>query len=43
MPGTSHGLLAEKPELCNTMILDFLTTNPVPTMAPIRRAGEHGQ
>lgn len=42
VPGTSHGLLVEKPELCNSMILDFLTTNPVPTMAPIRRASEHG-
>jgi pimeloyl-ACP methyl ester carboxylesterase len=25
VPGTSHGLLADKPELCNTMIIDFLT------------------
>jgi hypothetical protein len=24
--------------LCNTMIVDFLTTEPVPTMASIRRA-----
>lgn len=40
VPGTSHGLLVEKPDLCNTMILDFLTTDPVPTMAPIRRASE---
>jgi pimeloyl-ACP methyl ester carboxylesterase len=38
VPGTSHGLLVEKPELCNQLILDFLTTDPVPTMAPIRRA-----
>lgn len=38
IPGTSHGLLVEKPELCNTMIVDFLTTEPVPTFAPIRRA-----
>ena len=37
VPGTSHGLLVEKPELCNRVILDFLTVNPVPTMAPIRR------
>jgi hypothetical protein len=34
----SHGLLVEKPEVCNRAILDFLTTDPVPTMAPIRRA-----
>jgi pimeloyl-ACP methyl ester carboxylesterase len=38
VPGTSHGLLVEKPELCNTMIVDFLTTEPVPTLAPIGRA-----
>lgn len=39
VPGTSHGLLVEKPTLCNTVIVDFLTTDPVPTMAPIRRPG----
>lgn len=38
VPGTSHGLLVEKPDLCNRLILDFLTTDPVPQMAPIRRA-----
>jgi pimeloyl-ACP methyl ester carboxylesterase len=38
VPGTSHGLLLEKPELCNRILLDFLTRDPVPTMAPIRRA-----
>jgi pimeloyl-ACP methyl ester carboxylesterase len=38
VPGTSHGLLVEKAELCNRLILDFLATDPVPTMAPIRRA-----
>jgi pimeloyl-ACP methyl ester carboxylesterase len=38
IPGTSHGLLVEKPTLCNTIILDFLITEPVRTMAPIRRA-----
>jgi pimeloyl-ACP methyl ester carboxylesterase len=38
VPGTSHGLLVEKPALCNTMVLDFLTNDPVPQMAPIRRA-----
>jgi pimeloyl-ACP methyl ester carboxylesterase len=38
VPGTSHGLLVEKPELCNTMILDFLMNDPVRQMAPIRRA-----
>jgi pimeloyl-ACP methyl ester carboxylesterase len=38
IPGTSHGLLVEKPELCNAMIIDFLTNDPVSTFAPIRRA-----
>ena len=38
VPGTSHGLLVEKPDLCNAMILNFLTTEPVATFAPIRRA-----
>lgn len=37
VPGTSHGLLVEKPALCNRVIVEFLTTNPVATMAPIRR------
>jgi pimeloyl-ACP methyl ester carboxylesterase len=37
VPGTSHGLLHEKPALCNKMIVDFLTTDPVPTLAPVRR------
>ena len=38
IPGTSHGLLVEKPEVCNTVILDFLANDPVATFAPIRRA-----
>jgi pimeloyl-ACP methyl ester carboxylesterase len=38
VPGTSHGLLVEKPDLCNDVILMFLTTDPVATLAPIRRA-----
>jgi pimeloyl-ACP methyl ester carboxylesterase len=38
VPGTSHFLLQEKPALCNTIIVDFLTNDPVPTVAPIRRA-----
>jgi pimeloyl-ACP methyl ester carboxylesterase len=38
IPGTSHGLMVEKPELCNTIVVDFLTNDPVPTFAPIRRA-----
>lgn len=38
VPGTSHGLLVEKPALCNTIICDFLATAPVRTIAPVRRA-----
>lgn len=38
VPGTSHFLLQEKPELCNTIIVDFLVREPVATIAPIRRA-----
>ncbi|HEX2710679.1 MAG TPA: alpha/beta hydrolase, partial [Candidatus Acidoferrales bacterium] len=38
IPGTSHGLLVEKPSLCNSMIVDFLTKDPAPTLAPIRRS-----
>ena len=38
VPGTSHGLLVEKPDLCNEVIINFLTTAPVGTRAPIRRA-----
>jgi pimeloyl-ACP methyl ester carboxylesterase len=38
VPGTSHGLLVEKPDLCNLVITDFLTKDPVTTLAPIRRA-----
>ena len=38
VPGTSHFLLQEKPALCNTILLDFLTNDPVPNVAPMRRA-----
>jgi pimeloyl-ACP methyl ester carboxylesterase len=38
VPGTSHFLIQEKPDLCNKIILEFLTIEPVPTIAPIRRA-----
>jgi pimeloyl-ACP methyl ester carboxylesterase len=37
VPGTSHGLLVEKPDLCNHIIDSFMTTDPIPTFAPIRR------
>lgn len=38
IPGTSHGLLVEKPDICNSIILDFLCNEPVQFFAPIRRA-----
>ena len=38
LPGTSHGLLVEKPGLCNAIVLDFLCNDPATTFAPIRRA-----
>jgi pimeloyl-ACP methyl ester carboxylesterase len=38
VPGTSHALIIEKPDLCNRIILDFLTKDPAPTFMPIRRA-----
>jgi pimeloyl-ACP methyl ester carboxylesterase len=38
VPGTSHFLTQEKPDLVNAIVLDFLTRQPVPTVAPIRRA-----
>jgi pimeloyl-ACP methyl ester carboxylesterase len=41
IPGTSHLLLHEKPELCSRLVTEFLTAEPTPTMMPIRRA-DHG-
>jgi pimeloyl-ACP methyl ester carboxylesterase len=38
VPGTSHFLTQEKPHLVNALLLDFLIREPVPTVAPIRRA-----
>jgi pimeloyl-ACP methyl ester carboxylesterase len=37
VPGTSHFLTQEKPDLINSMVVDFLATEPVPTVAPMRR------
>jgi pimeloyl-ACP methyl ester carboxylesterase len=37
VPGTSHGLLVEKPELCDRIILDFLEGEALASLAPIRR------
>jgi pimeloyl-ACP methyl ester carboxylesterase len=42
VPGTSHGLLPEKPELCNQLIIDFLGKSPMQTFAPIRRRTSPG-
>ncbi|MBO0847045.1 MAG: alpha/beta hydrolase [Nocardioides sp.] len=39
VPGTSHGLLVEKPELCNRIIDEFLSRDAVETFAPRRRSG----
>ena len=30
VPGTTHGLLGDKPELCNRLIVDFLEEQPPP-------------
>jgi pimeloyl-ACP methyl ester carboxylesterase len=38
VPGTSHALQFEKPDLVNRIVLDFLEKDPVPTMLPFRRA-----
>jgi pimeloyl-ACP methyl ester carboxylesterase len=38
IPGTSHFLTQEKPHLVDALVLDFLTREPVPTVAPVRRA-----
>jgi pimeloyl-ACP methyl ester carboxylesterase len=38
VPGTSHALILEKPDVINRLILDFLMSDPAPTMMPIRRA-----
>lgn len=38
VPGTSHFLLQEKPEACNAVLLEFLSRDAVPTVAPILRA-----
>lgn len=37
VPGASHVLVTEKPELVTTLVLDFLTTEPVDTVIPIHR------
>jgi hypothetical protein len=38
VPGTSPFLIQEKPELCNRIIVEFLTAGPIAPVAPMRRA-----
>lgn len=38
VPGTSHFFLQEKPEAANAILRSFLLDDPVPTVAPLRRA-----
>jgi pimeloyl-ACP methyl ester carboxylesterase len=42
VPGTSHVLVMEKPHRVQGLVLEFLTSDPVPTVMPIRRAGGAG-
>lgn len=37
LPGTSHGLIVGKPSRCEAILIEFLTRDPVTTLAPIRR------
>lgn len=34
MPGTSHGMFAEKPELFSRVLIDFYNSSPIQTFAP---------
>ena len=38
VPGTSHFLTQEKPDLCAAIIADFIGADPVIPIAPVRRA-----
>jgi pimeloyl-ACP methyl ester carboxylesterase len=38
VPGTSHLLLLEEPELCTRLVGGFMTGAPSPTFMPIGRA-----
>ena len=37
VPGTSHALIMERPELCNGLVLEFLAAGPRQTLMPVRR------
>lgn len=43
VPGTSYFLAQEKPHLVNQLVLDFLTNEPVQTVAAIRRASRRAE
>jgi pimeloyl-ACP methyl ester carboxylesterase len=38
VPGTSHALVFEKPDLLNRIVIDFLENDPPATVLPVRRA-----
>ncbi|MDI5979734.1 alpha/beta fold hydrolase [Amycolatopsis magusensis] len=38
IPGASHAILQDQPELTTAVVTRFLTTDPGPTLIPIRRA-----
>ena len=38
VPGASHTVVIEKPDVLNRIVLDFLENEPAPTMMPVRRA-----
>jgi pimeloyl-ACP methyl ester carboxylesterase len=40
VPGTSHALVVEKPELCRRILVDFFTLDAPETYVPIRRRAE---
>ena len=42
IPGASHAVPLEKPDLLNRLVFDFLRTAAAPTMLPIRRAAMGG-
>jgi pimeloyl-ACP methyl ester carboxylesterase len=41
VPGTSHGLLMEKPHIANQLILEFLADEQVPKLFSLTEAPEH--
>ena len=37
VPGASHGVVLEKPDLLNRIVIDFLENDPSATLIPLRR------